>query len=131
MAAFIARGYVISKPFESSCAYDLIFERKKSGALKKVQIKTGRVRFNGSVIVFNACKNHYRANGIYVREFYGDGAVDYFAVYVHKKRKVYLVPASVVGMKAVVHLRCRKTKNGQDARSLKARKFLFYAFGQP
>ncbi len=86
-AAFLKRGYLVSRPFGENQRYDLIIDDGER--LSRVQVKTGRVR-NG-VILYGAVSTHgHRAHPSkpYI------GQIEYLAVYCADTEKVYVVPES-------------------------------------
>ena len=107
-AHFVELGYYVASPIGENHRYDLIIEDADEN-LHRVQCKTGRI-LNGSVR-FNAVSSyaHHRKGG--KRNYRGQ--IDYFAVYVPKIRKFYLIPVDIVGIIEGV-LRLEPTKNNQE-----------------
>jgi PD-(D/E)XK endonuclease len=102
-------GLPVFRPIGETPRCDLIFENSQ-GALKKVQVKTGRKR--DGVITFNAFstgsdKQHTRR--LYV------GEVDFFAVYCPDNGESYLIAADEVGTMRQISLRCDQPRNQQGA----------------
>lgn len=128
MAAFVAMQIPIAKPFESSCKYDLVMENKKGG-LKKVQIKTGSLVSDGSIVTFICCGMKINHNSGEAKRFtYTPNDIDYFAIYVHDIKSVYLMPIEDVVSSQLVRLRVKDAKNNQKKRMKYARDYIFYKF---
>lgn len=85
VATLTSSGYVVSIPFGDGCDYDLILDDTKS--LKRVQVKTGRIR-NGCVVAYTKSNNGRYYNGV-SRNYIGKA--DLFAIYCPDNDKVYLV----------------------------------------
>jgi len=120
-AAFIAKGHCVSRPLDTTCPYDLVAEM--TGKLKRIQIKTGRVR-NG-VVLFNTSRN---PNG-YDRRNYLKCKIHYFAVFVQKLNRVFLIPyADIKHLKGGASLRLKRPKNGQSDKIRFAKQYRFHKF---
>ncbi len=90
IAEFLKLNISVARPFGDNQPYDLIIDI--NGGLKKVQIKTGRLR-NG-VVIFNAITsvNTLIDKRRIVRNYIGK--IDYFAIYCPDTTECYLVPIS-------------------------------------
>ena len=107
-AALAERGERILMPFSSNERYDLALDR--SGALFRVQCKTGRLK-NGAV-TFNTCSSTAHHVSGTMKQYVGD--IEAFGVYCPQTNNVYLVPiADVSHVKRMARLRVDPTKNGQ------------------
>jgi PD-(D/E)XK endonuclease len=104
--ALIRLGYPVSVPWGENHRYDLIVEIDET--LKKVQVKTGRLRMGS--ILFNAYSSHAHRKQP-ARSYRGDA--DYFGVYCPEVRHVFLVPVGDV-TERVGCLRWERAKNGQN-----------------
>ena len=87
VAKLLECGYLVSVTYGNHSRYDLVIDK---GNLSKVQCKTGRLK--GNSIRFNASSVTYKGK----KRNYIDEA-DYFAVYVGKLDKFYLVPVNECG----------------------------------
>ena len=92
-------------PFGGGCRYDMAVDMV--GGLKRVQVKTGRVSADGSLVVFNTTSN----NKGYKRKSY-HGEVDFLGVYCTQLDRCYMVPVSETGS-SEMKLRLTPSKNGQ------------------
>ena len=116
IARFLHLGYVVLTPYGHNQRYDLVIE-DADGKFWRIQVKTGWLDYNDTVIRFAATSQTYHYNGVGNRggtrrkNYYGQA--EYFAVYVEKLRKVYLVPVNEVGTSHIV-LRLAPTKNNQE-----------------
>lgn len=107
MLALMRAGYtVLTAPFTDCPRYDCVLD--DGGRFLRVQIKTGKLSRDGSVIRFATASNnwHRGTTHSYV------GQIEYFAVFCPDSGKTYLVPVSDVGKK-VASLRLAPTRNGQ------------------
>lgn len=105
--ALMRAGYtVLTAPFTDCARYDCVLD--DGGRFLRVQIKTGKLSRDGSVIRFATASNnwHRGTTHSYV------GQIEYFAVFCPDNGKTYLVPVSEVGRK-VASLRLAPTRNGQ------------------
>jgi hypothetical protein len=105
---FVKAGYLVSIPFGENHRYDLIIDG--DDGLKKVQVKTGRLR-NGAVL-YNCCSTHTHRGGPASRPYAGE--VDFFAVYCPDTESAYLVPideaVATLGTLRIVPPSNRQTK---------------------
>lgn len=99
-------GHYVSVPWGENHRYDLIVEI--DGSLKRVQVKTGRLRMGS--ILFNAYSSHAH-RGQPARSYRGDA--DYFGVYCPEVQRVFLVPVGDV-TERVGCLRWERAKNSQS-----------------
>ncbi len=117
IAKFLEIGYNVLAPYGDSSRYDLVIEDTE-GRFWRVQVKTAWVEGgNEGYIKFATTSLRSRStNGrvTYSRASY-QGQVDYFAVYSHELRKVYLLPANEVSQTRM-HLRLAPSKNNQQHR---------------
>lgn len=86
-AALLRAGKVILRPVGDNQRYDLIID--ESGAFKRVQCKTGRLR--GGAIIFHPYSS-YRHRGRGAKHYRGD--IEFFGVYCPETDKSYLVPVA-------------------------------------
>jgi len=109
-------GYTVLQPIGQMHRYDLVIE-DADGKFWRVQVKTGWLARDDSVILFSATSNLYHYNGPGnrggTRRKSYRGEVDYFCVYVESLRKVYMLAVDEVG-KAGVTLRLTPSKNNQE-----------------
>lgn len=103
LAALVEAGKQVLIPFRQT-RYDLAYE--ENGRLVRVQCKTG-VLTRGAIWV----KTHSRGRSRWLD--YRDDA-DYFGVYCHERREVYLVPVADLPVRGG-HLRLEPPKNRQKA----------------
>jgi hypothetical protein len=104
-AHLLSLGRVVLMPFGGGCRYDMAIEL--DGAIKRIQVKTGRLISSGAVLAFNTCSN----NKGYKRRAYHEDA-DYLGVYSPQLDRCYLVPVSETGV-SEMKLRLEPPKNGQ------------------
>lgn len=107
MLALMRAGYTVLTARFTDCArYDCVLD--DGGRFLRVQIKTGKLSSDGSVIRFATASNnwHRGTTHSYV------GQIEYFAVFCPDNGKTYLVPVGDVGRK-VASLRLAPTRNGQ------------------
>jgi hypothetical protein len=104
LAALVLAGKHVLLPFGEQRRYDVAYEEK--GRLVKVQCKTGSVR-NGAI--------SFRTHSVGRRSIldYRDD-VDFFGVYCHDHRHVYLVPVGDTPLRTA-SLRLTPTRNGQES----------------
>lgn len=109
LTRFLELNIPVSIPFSDNESYDLIIDI--NGILKKVQVKTGRLR-NG-VIIFNTC-NSINTNIIKNRkeESY-IGKVDYICMYCPDTKECYMLDVINCG-EFKTSLRVNETKNIQS-----------------
>jgi len=106
VARLAQKGFIISRPVGDNQRYDAIIDDGEN--LLKVQIKTGRIMKNGSVI-FNTCSSYVHRGG--KKKSYR-GQIDFFGVYCPDNDKVYLIPINDVAKRKGV-LRIDEPKNNQ------------------
>jgi hypothetical protein len=104
-------GYVILTPYGQMHRYDLVIE-DADGKFWRVQVKTGRLNEDQSVILFNAASSDNRSAKTRGWRNYR-GRCEYFAVFVEALNKVYFIPVNDVGM-AKGTLRLTSSKNKQE-----------------
>ena len=126
LAAFTAQGHQVSVPIGENARYDLIADLH--GILSRVQVKTGRLKKDGSVLRFNTRSAYRCANGTIVHADY-TGSVDHFAVYCHELATVYLISIKDMVTVSVGSLRIKATKNNQKSGTLEASDYVLYQFG--
>jgi hypothetical protein len=102
LAALAGAGKPILIPFGPR-RYDLAYE--EDGRLLKVQCKTGKVRKGAIHFPTSSADRHF------IRRDYRED-VDFFGVYCHSRREVYLVPVEDVPVRAAT-LRIEPSLNGQ------------------
>ena len=104
-------GYIVLRPIGQMHRYDLIIE-DADGKFWRVQVKTGRLNEDQSVVLFNTASSDNRTAKIRGTRNYR-GQCEYFAVYVEALNKVYFIPVDEVGM---VHatLRLTPSRNKQE-----------------
>ncbi len=122
VALFVQAGYLVSIPFGENHRYDLIVDG--GNGLRKVQVKTGRLR-HGS-IVYNCCSSHAHHGGPTTRHYVGQ--IDYFAIYCPELASAYLVPIGEAP-KGKGYLRVDPAVNCQQRRVRWARKYAFGTLG--
>jgi len=105
----VRAGYLVSIPFGENHRYDLIIDG--DDGLKKVQVKTGRLR-NGAVL-YNCCSTHTHRGGPASRPYVGE--VDYIAVYCPDTESAYMVPIGET-VATLGTLRIAPTTNRQTKR---------------
>jgi DNA-binding sugar fermentation-stimulating protein len=106
-------GYDILRPIGNNSRYDLVIE-DENGQFWHIQCKTGRLKHNARII-FPTSSRHYHLHakeGVSRFKHY-HGQIEYFAVYCHDTRGVYLVPVGHTGTSSTV-LRLTDTKNNQE-----------------
>ena len=104
-------GYVVLTPYGQMHRYDLVIE-DADGKFWRVQVKTGRLNEDQSVILFNAASSDNRSAKTRGWRNYR-GQCEYFAVFVEALNKVYFIPVNNVGM-AKGTLRLTSSKNKQE-----------------
>ncbi len=114
-AAIITRllqsGYIVLTPYGKNHRYDLVIE-DADGQFWRIQCKTGWIGEEQTVITFaTASSYNHTAKQKGWRSY--KGQIEYFAVYVERLGKVYLVPVEAVGA-AKAMLRLSPTKNKQE-----------------
>ncbi len=109
-------GYTVLQPIGQMHRYDLVIE-DADGKFWRIQVKTGWLDHDDTVIRFKTISSTYHYNGVgsrggtRSRGYRGDA--EYFCVYVESLRKVYLVPVDEVGASHVT-LRLTPSKNNQE-----------------
>jgi len=117
MARLLEVGYTVLVPYGDSSRYDLVIE-DGDGRFWRVQCKTAYMEKDrhdeGHLQFATASLRSRQGNGhiSYSRQKY-QGEVDYFAVYSHELKKVYLVPAEHVADRTRMNLRQAPSKNNQ------------------
>ena len=104
LTALAQAGYIVSIPWGDNARYDLVIDN--DGILKRVQVKTGRVK--DGCIKFRVCSSNIRTR---ITEDY-HGQIDYFGVFVPELNKCYLVPVELSSYTAMF-LRLEPPKNNQ------------------
>jgi hypothetical protein len=107
LAALVKAGKRVLLPFGDNRRYDLVIEGE-DGSFVKIQVKTGRIRPNGTIHFRTASTYSHRGG----KQRHYQGEVDLFAVYVPKTGKVYLVPVDAVGV-SECYLHVGEPRNGQ------------------
>lgn len=86
IAALLKAGRIVLKPVSNHSRYDLVVD--DDGKFFRIQCKTGRLRLDGTTIIFNTASYNP-----YTKERRGyQGQVDFFGVYCIDTDAVYLVP---------------------------------------
>ncbi len=113
IAKFLEIGYTVLLPYGDSSRYDLVIEDAER-RFWRVQVKTAWVEKEGYIVFATTSLRSRSTNGrvAYSRVGY-QGQVDYFAVYSHELRKVYLLPVNEVSQTRM-HLRLVPSKNKQE-----------------
>ena len=113
IAKFLEIGYTVLLPYGDSSRHDLVIEDAE-GRFWRVQVKTSWVEKEGYIVFATTSLRSRSTNGrvVYSRAGY-QGQVDYFAVYSHELRKVYLLPVNEVAQTRM-HLRLVPSKNKQE-----------------
>jgi hypothetical protein len=115
IAKFLEVGYNVLVPYGDSSRYDLVIEDAE-GRFWRVQVKTAWIEGGnqGYIKFATTSLRSQSTNGrvVYSRVGY-QGQVDYFAVYSHELRKVYLLPVTEVSQTRM-HLRLAPSKNKQE-----------------
>jgi PD-(D/E)XK endonuclease len=115
IAKFLEVGYNVLVPYGDSSRYDLVIEDAE-GRFWRVQVKTAWIEGGdqGYIKFATTSLRSRSTNGrvAYSRAGY-QGQVDYFAVYSHELRKVYLLPVNEVSQTRM-HLRLAPSKNKQE-----------------
>jgi hypothetical protein len=104
-------------PFGDNEQYDIITEAP-SGALYRLQIKTGRL--SDGAVKFDAVRSHTNSTG-QVYKPYGD-QVDFFAVYCHELERLYLLRRKTVGTSKTLRVESGGTP---DPRTTPAEQYRF------
>ena len=105
-------GYGVSIPFGENTRYDLVIER--SGALHRVQCKTGRL--DDGVVCFRTSSSYYHHPNPRTPAKHYRGQVDFFAVFCPETTGVYLVPIADLQMETHASLRIEPPRNNQRKR---------------
>jgi hypothetical protein len=107
LAAYTRAGFVVSLPFGSGAAYDLIVDA--GTRLLRVQVKTGW-HCNGCLL-YKGRRRIKDSNHNGMRRYRVD-EVDYFAVYDPNTDSIYIVPPTAMGVDGC--LRVDPVLNGQQ-----------------
>lgn len=121
LAALTAAGYSCYVPFGVARA-DLAIETEEG--VKSVQVKTGAVRENGSVLIFQTSSTDRKGRRQHYR-----GAVDFFATAAPGLPGVFLVPVAEAP-RATMHLRLSPPRNNQVGRIWLAEHYLLPGSGE-
>jgi hypothetical protein len=110
ISEFLKLGIPVSKPFGDNQPYDLIIDVE--GILKKIQVKTGRLR--DGVVVYNtiATTNTYIKKYVKNSNRSYKGKIDFIAIYCPINNRCYLVSIDEC-VKTAGSLRVDKTINSQ------------------
>jgi PD-(D/E)XK endonuclease len=104
-------GYVVLQPIGQMHRYDLVIEDAE-GAFWRVQVKTGWLNEDESIIKFASASSYNRtANQKGWRGYRGQ--CEYFAAYVESLNKAYFIPVDTVGITGA-RLRLTPSKNNQE-----------------
>lgn len=107
LARLVELGFAVLSPFGDNKRYDYVIDR--DGKFERIQVKTGKVSADGSVISFptSSSQNHVgRGRVSYV------GQIEHFGVYCPQNDSCYLVPVDVAPLR-LMKLRLTASKNGQ------------------
>ena len=104
---FLKLGIMVSKPLVQSAKYDFIIDINHK--LYKIQVKTSRVKEEGSYFEFATSTSHTNTQGT-INLTYSNEDVDFFATMY--ENKCYLIPKNVCGARNQ-RLRLKPTKNNQ------------------
>jgi len=111
LAQLIELGYRVSIPFGENTRYDFVVD-KLDGKLHRVQVKTGRLTQNNSVITFRACsQQNNRTTSL--RKGYRE-QIDAFVVYCPELDFFYWIPISDIKSNTDVNLRISPSINNQS-----------------
>ncbi|HTD36916.1 MAG TPA: group I intron-associated PD-(D/E)XK endonuclease [Candidatus Limnocylindrales bacterium] len=108
IAAFAKLGYHVLLPFGENHRYDLVVDDGER--LFRVQVKTGRLRRDGTVIEYSCSSSHAHRGGA-SRPYFGE--IDYLAVYCPGTQKVYLLPEKELTATRA-HLRLSPPRNNMS-----------------
>lgn len=114
IAKFLEVGYGVLTPFGDNRRYDLVIE-DADGNFYRIQCKTGWIGSDGAYIEFATASTYYHTRAGrtgHGRKGYR-GEINYFAVYCHETKGVYLIPVDHVGV-ANARLRLLPTGNKQE-----------------
>lgn len=92
-------GYGVYTPFGENTRSDIIAE-DTDGELYRIQVKTGRLKQDGRVIIFDTASNFQNSEG-FVREEYTEEEIDAFIVYSHDIDRLYWVDIDETGSGAM------------------------------
>lgn len=123
LAALAAIGKRVLVPFGQQ-RFDLAYE--EDGRIVKVQCKTGALR--KGAVAFRTCSVGRFLGSATVRDYRED--VDFFGVYCHPRREVYLIPVGDLPLRGA-HLRVEPPRNNQHARVRFASDYLIWKDGSP
>lgn len=107
LAAYTRAGFVVSIPFGSGAAYDLIVDTGKQ--LLRVQVKTG---WRSGGCLFYKMRRRIRDTHFNAMRKYTDDDFDYLAIYDPSSEQVYVVPST---MMEGDRLRFEPPRNNQKA----------------
>lgn len=102
-------GYDLAKPLGDNARYDLLIE--DGDRFLRVQVKTGRLRSDGSILFPTCSSQAHRGRGYQAYH----GQCELFAVFCPETDETYLVPVDAAGMRSC-SLRVRPTGNRQARR---------------
>lgn len=115
IARLLEVGYAVLAPYGDSSRYDLVIEDAE-GQFSRVQCKTAWIEGDddGHIKFATTSLRSRSTNGKvqYSRAKY-TGQIEYFAVYSHKHRKTYLIPANLATGNTM-RLRLMPPKNNQE-----------------
>lgn len=80
-------GLTVLTPFGDNAKYDLVYE---ADGFNRVQVKTGRLQDNGTIIFKTQTAGHNNTEGTYHKGYTSDD-IDRFAVYCPQNDSCYLV----------------------------------------
>ena len=106
MLAFLKMGYNVLIPYGDCERYDFVVDIK--GKLYKIQVKTARLKEEGSYIEFNT-SSQTTENGKMVHHAYDETQIDYFMTFYER---AYLIPVNEASTREK-RLRFIPPKNGQ------------------
>jgi hypothetical protein len=114
MAKLLEAGYSVLMPFGDNRRYDLVIE-DADGKFWRIQCKTGWLENEGDYIQFATASTYYHTRAGRTDHGRRDyrGQIDYFAVYCHENKEVYLIPVDHAGV-SQMNLRLVPTKNNQE-----------------
>lgn len=89
---FVECGYVVSKPINDFCEYDLVIDNPKYPELQRVQVKTiyfdnSRKRWMSSLVT-----SHIRGNGRRQNKKYSKDSFDIGVFVCKEKNAIYIIP---------------------------------------
>lgn len=119
-AAAAELGIPVLRPMADHGRYDMVFEIGRR--LLRIQCKWATC--TGDVVSLRMCTSRLTPHG-YVKTVYTEAEVDAIAAYCADLDQCYLIPASVVDGRGLMHLRISPARNGQKAGVQFAEEFLF------